>query len=119
MAAAPSPSHGLVNGKDYQLKIGTSFQPNKAQGSYHLMRCKYFIMTNVCDSLRRFVLSAIVTLLLYLLRKGLLAYKWHQLLCFKCTGIKKKVSIVSQCVLFSESAFTGHKYLGIFSKYLF
>ena len=116
MAAAPSPSHGLVNGKDYQLKVGTSFQPNKAQGSYHLMRCKYFIMRNVCDSLCRFVLSAIVTLLLLLL-KGLLAYKWHHLLYFKCSCIMENVSLVLQCVLLSERAATGHKYFGIFSKF--
>lgn len=36
--ASSSLNHGLTDGKEYQLNLGTSFQPSKASQSYHLMR---------------------------------------------------------------------------------
>jgi len=37
-----SPGHGLNEGKDYSLKLGSTFDKNsRAQESYHVLRCKY------------------------------------------------------------------------------
>ena len=37
-----SPGHGLNEGKDYSLRLGSTFEKNsRAQESYHVLRCKY------------------------------------------------------------------------------
>ena len=33
-------NHGLIDGKDYDLTIGSTFLPNKQTEAYYTMRCK-------------------------------------------------------------------------------
>ncbi len=41
------PHHGLIDGKEYNVKIGSSFRQKQKDNFYHTVRCKFELLNQI------------------------------------------------------------------------